>query len=85
MEAIRSIQTVENGEIHLQLPKQFWGQQVEIIVLTAPPQTMQPSPRKKSLRGCLSHYAKPDLIAQEQDVWQTIVSENMPLLLTVNL
>ena len=33
MEAIRSIQTVNNGEIHLQLPKQFWGQEVEIIVL----------------------------------------------------
>ncbi len=75
MEAIRSIQTVENGEIYLQLPKQFWGQQVEIIVLTAPSQIMQSFPRKKSLRGCLSRYAKPDLIAQEQDIWQTIVSE----------
>ena len=26
-------------------------------------------------RGCLKHYANPSLIAQEQDVWQTIVSE----------
>ena len=33
------------------------------------------SHRQKSLRGCLKHYAKPDLIAQEQDVWQTIASE----------
>lgn len=74
MEAIRRIQTVENGEIHLQLPKQFWGQEVEIIVLTSPQQTVQPI-RKKSLRGCLKHYAKPDLMAQEQDVWQTVVSE----------
>jgi len=75
MEVIRRIQTVENGEIHLQLPKQFWGQKVEIIVLTSPQQTIQPATHKKSLRGCLSLYAKPDLIAQEQDVWQTVVSE----------
>lgn len=75
MEAIRSIQTVKNGEIHLQLPQQFWGQEVEIIVLPAPQQTPQPIPRKKSLRGCLSRYAKPDLIAQEQDAWTTIASE----------
>jgi len=38
VEAIRSIQTVANGEIHLQLPKQFWGQEVEIIVLPSPQQ-----------------------------------------------
>ena len=25
MEAIRNIQTVINGEIHLHLPRQFWG------------------------------------------------------------
>ncbi len=75
MEAIRSIQTVENGEIHLQLPRQFWGQEVEIIVLPAPQQTPQPIRRKKSLRGCLKQYAKPDLIAQEQDAWLTVVSE----------
>lgn len=35
MEAIRTIQTVENGGVYLQLPKQFWGQAVEIIVLSA--------------------------------------------------
>jgi hypothetical protein len=75
MEAIRSIQNVENGAIHLQLPKQFWGQEVEIIVLPSLKQTTQPITRKKSLRGCLKNYAKPDLIAQEQDIWQTVVSE----------
>lgn len=75
MEAIRKIQTVENGEIHLQLPKQFWGQEVEIIVLSASEQTLQPVIRKKSLRGCLRRYAKPELIAQEQDAWLAAVSE----------
>jgi hypothetical protein len=54
---------------------QFWGQEVEIIVLTSPQQTLPPIARKKSFRGCLRQYAKPDLIAQEQDIWQTVVSE----------
>lgn len=75
MEAIRSIQTVADGVIHLQLPKQFWGQEVEIIVLPAPKQVLQPSTRKKSLRGSLKHYANPALRTQEQDVWQAILSE----------
>ncbi|MBE9061276.1 hypothetical protein [cf. Phormidesmis sp. LEGE 11477] len=61
MEAIRKIQTVENGEIYLQLPEQFWNQEVEIIVLTSPQQTAPPATHKKSLRGSLRHYAKPDL------------------------
>ncbi len=33
MEAMRTIQTVENGQICLQLPEQFWGEEVEILVL----------------------------------------------------
>jgi hypothetical protein len=68
MEAIRRIQTIENREIYLQLPKQFWGQEVEIIVLTSPQKTLPPIIRKKSLRGCLRQYAKPHLIAQERDI-----------------
>lgn len=75
MEAIRSIQTVANGEVHLRLPKQFWGQEVEIIVLPSPKQTMQPVIRKKSLRGSLKRYANPVLLEQEQDAWQSSVGE----------
>lgn len=75
MEAIREIQTVENGQIHLELPKQFWGQEVEIIVLSARQQVAHPVARKKSLRGCLKRYAKPDLIAQEQEVWLAAMGE----------
>ena len=52
MEAIRSIQTVENGEIYLQLPKQFWGQEVEIIVLPSPQQTLQPIAQKSACGEC---------------------------------
>ena len=35
MDAMRMRHTVENGEVHLHLPEQFWGQEVEIIVLSA--------------------------------------------------
>ena len=75
MEAIRKIQTVTNGEIHLKLPPQFWGQAVEIIVLPAPQAIAQSPAGKKSLRGRLKSYANPDLIAQEQEAWQAVARE----------
>lgn len=75
MEAIRNIQTVINGEIHLHLPRQFWGQEVEIIVLPAAQSGPQTPTARKSLRGCLKLYAKPELIPQEQDAWQSAVSD----------
>jgi len=75
MEAIRKIQTVENGEIYLQLPEQFWGQEVEIIVMPSPQHTAKTVAPKNSLRGCLSRYANSELMKQEQDIWQTVVSE----------
>ena len=78
MEAIREIQTVENGEIHLRLPEQFWGQEVEIIVLTAPQADSRHVTPSKSLRGCLKHYAKPELIPQEQYAWET-AARNMSI------
>ena len=71
MEAIRRIQTVENGQINIQLPRQFWGQEVEVIVLPTSPNTPA---RKKSLRGCLKKYANPDLTAREKDAWLATVS-----------
>lgn len=45
---------------------------IEVVEI---PKNIQPIARKKSLRGCLKRYAKPELIAQEQDVWQAIASE----------
>ena len=75
MEAIRNIQTVKNGEVHLQLPQQFWGREVEIIVLPAPLSAEQSPTHKRSLRGSLKPYAKPELIAQEQDAWQAAAGE----------
>lgn len=67
---MRSIQTVVNGEIHLQLPEEFWGQEVEIIVLPSIKQVTRVASRKKSLRGSLRHYANPALIEREQEAWQ---------------
>jgi hypothetical protein len=75
MEAIREIQTVENGEIHLQLPEEFWGQQVEIIVLSAPHAGSRSGGLKKSLRGSLRQYARPERMPEEQQAWQTAASE----------
>jgi hypothetical protein len=75
MEAIRSIQTVANGEIYLQLPQQFWGREVEIIVLPSPQQAPTFVVPKKSLRGSLKQYARADRIEQEQDAWSIAVSE----------
>jgi hypothetical protein len=60
VEAIRSIQTVANGEIHLQLPKQFWGQEVEIIVLPSPQQAKKRD-YQKSLRGSLRQLHRKNL------------------------
>ena len=75
MEAIRSIQTVANGEVNLRLPKQFWGKEVEVIVLSSPKQAAQTVIRKNSLRGSLKRYANPALIEQEQSAWEVSVSE----------
>jgi hypothetical protein len=74
MEAIRKIQTVKNGRVHLHLPKQFWGQQVEIIVLSTTHQEKSTAP-ERSLRGCLRRYANLSLIAREHEAWQDAVKE----------
>ena len=74
MEAIRTIQTVKEGRINVHLPKQFWGQQVEIIVLSSPQSEDRERP-KKSLRGCLRQYANPSLIDQEQEAWREAMRE----------
>ena len=74
MEAIRKIQTVKDGYVHVHLPKQFWGQQVEIIVLPATQQENRVV-SKKSLRGCLYRYSNPALIDHEHEAWQDAVRE----------
>ena len=74
MRAIREIQTVEQGKIMLSLPPTFWGQQVEIIILPVQQHDQKPS-QKKSLRGCLRQYAKPELIATEADAWLEAVAD----------
>lgn len=75
MEAIRNIQIVKNGEVHLQLPKQFWGQEVEVIVL-AMQHPAKPQLIKKSLRGALKQYANPALMDKESSAWLDSAGEN---------
>lgn len=74
MEAIRKIQTVEEGQISVRLPAQFWDQQVEILVFSTPYQ-LDNIPSKKSLRGCLRQYANPAFIDREQEAWHEAVKE----------
>ena len=74
MEVIRELQTVKDGQVQLYLPRQFWGQQVEIIILTSPQKVSHIS-QKTSLRGCLHHYANPAMIFREKEVWQDVVRE----------
>lgn len=79
MNALRTQQQVQDGQIHLHLPKQFWGQQVEIIVLAV----AQHEGRKESgtsLRGCLRHCADPSLAAQEEGAWAAAAEEKHGLL-----
>ena len=71
MEVIRAVQTVENGRISLDLPSELSGKEVEIIVLTKEPVKLQ----KKSLRGALQKYARPELISQESSAWINAVEE----------
>lgn len=50
MQAIRFYQTLQNRELHLQLPIEFSGRQVEIIVLVRTP----PQPNSiRRFRGAL--------------------------------
>jgi len=74
MEAIREIRTVGQGEIVLRLPKAFWGRQVEIIVLSSPVPDKARS-KKRSLRGCLQSYARPELISTESSAWLEAVED----------
>ncbi len=60
MEAMRTIQSVTDGEVHLRLPKQFWGKSVEIIVLDAASTPPSPASSKTSLRGALKHPVQPE-------------------------
>jgi len=71
MEIIRTIKTVKNGQILLDLPSELSGKQVEIIVLTKDVSR----PKRKSLRGALQNYARPELIPAESGAWENAVEE----------
>jgi hypothetical protein len=74
MKALRTLKQVQNGQVHLDLPKQFWGQQVEIIVLSVARQE-EGEEAGTSLRGCLRQYANPSLAVQEEGAWGAAVED----------
>ncbi len=71
MEVIRTVQTVKNGQVLLDLPPELSGQQVEIVVFTKKTEPVQ----RKSLKGVLQSYAKPDLISLESTAWENAAGE----------
>ena len=75
MEAIRTIERVTHGELHLQLPEAFWGKEVEVIILTRANASPQGAQSRKSLRGSLRQYADPERMAREQTAWSDAVSD----------
>jgi hypothetical protein len=75
MEAIRTIERVTNGEVHLQLPEAFWDKEVEVIILTTASESASVTKPRKSLRGSLKQYAHPERMAREQTAWSEAVSD----------
>ncbi|AFY81289.1 hypothetical protein [Oscillatoria acuminata] len=71
MEVIRTVQTVKNGQVLLDLPPELSGQQVEIVVFTKKNNPVQ----RKSLKGVLQSYAKPDLISLESTAGENAAGE----------
>ena len=60
MEAIRRIQRIANGELHLQLPESFWGKEVEIIILATSATESPVTKARDSRRDALKQDAKPE-------------------------
>ena len=60
MEAMRHIQRVTNGELHLQLPETFWGKEVEIIIPASSATESPVTKERVSRRGALKQDSKPE-------------------------
>lgn len=80
MNAIREIKKVENGKVEIDLPTNFNGKNVEIIILiNKDPKKMSNNKKKKSkgksLGGFLHQYANPALISKEKEAWSIAVKE----------
>jgi hypothetical protein len=71
MEVIRTVKTVKNGQILLNLPSELSGQEVEVIVMKKDDSEV----RKNSLKGALKMYAKPELITLESKAWENATEE----------
>jgi len=82
MNAIREIRKVENGKVEIDLPKNFNGKDVEVIVLLDLKRSLTNQSKDKknkkgrSLAGIFHKYAKPELIPFEKDIaWTKVAKE----------
>lgn len=71
MRVIRTIQTVKNGQVLLDLPSELSGKDVEVIILIKD----TPKIQRKSLRGALQSYARPELIDLESSAWENATND----------
>ncbi|MDQ3019227.1 MAG: hypothetical protein M3R36_01450 [Bacteroidota bacterium] len=81
MNAIREIKKVKNGKVEIELPKDFNGNNVEIIILMNTQdvdKNIKKGKRKnegRSLGGILHKYTNPNLIPKEKDAWPNAVKD----------
>ncbi len=71
IKVIRTIKQVQNRRILLDLTSEISVIEVEIIVLTKDPAKQ----KKKSLKGALQKYARPEFISQEPNAWENALEE----------
>ncbi|MEO8210935.1 MAG: hypothetical protein ABI840_10260 [bacterium] len=80
MNAIREIKKVKNGKVEIELPKDFNGNEVEVIVLLNNKlEKKSGTHRKKAIEkfgGILKDYANPVLIQNEKDIAWTKVAKD---------
>ena len=74
MHAIRDIVTVKSNRISYQLPVEFSGRKVELIVLNMDEQGSSHDiiarQSQSSLRGALKSFANPSLMDSENQAWE---------------
>jgi len=74
MEYVREIVSSDTLMPLFNLPTSLQNRKVEVIISLADKETSK-APRSKSLRGCLSKYANPELSHMEKGAWAESVRE----------
>ena len=61
--------------VNIRLLEKITAKPNQKVIITVTDEFLESAPRKKSLRGVLSEYANPALIAREDGAWQRAVTE----------